>query len=143
MRQEKHHHPLLYLSLKLSPPILHLWLDKIWYSNFDVLCTCTKVFVCFVGTRNGRGEKRWQALLRIRIGVSNMYKRQLKPRNSLLYLIPNLSPPTLHLWLGKFWYFNFDVPCTCSKVFVSFVVRRNGRVEKKWQSTLKIVRQRT
>jgi hypothetical protein len=68
-----------------------------------------------------------------RIGMSNKYKGQHKPHNPLLYVSPNLSPPTFHLWLGKTWNFNFDVSCPCSKVFVSFVVRRNRREEKKWQ----------
>jgi hypothetical protein len=77
------------------------------------------------------------------IGVSNMYKGQHKLHTPLLYMSPNLSPPTLQVWLGKISYSNFDVSCTCYKVFVSFVVRRNRREEKKWQSPLNIVRQRT
>jgi hypothetical protein len=111
---------LLCLSPKLSPPTLHLWLGKICYCNFDVLCRWTKVFITFLGRKIRREEKMWQGLLMLkirvlkkykgqhkahnlmfRIGVSKKYKGQHKPHNPLLYMSPNLS--------------------------------RNGREEKKWQ----------
>jgi hypothetical protein len=70
---------------------LHLWVGKICYYNFDVLCRCTKVFVTFLGRKIQREEKMWQGLLVFRIGVSKKYKGQHKPHNPLLYMSPNLS----------------------------------------------------
>jgi hypothetical protein len=95
MRQEKSLHPLLCLSTKLSSPTSHLWLGKICYSNFNVLCTCSKVFVSFVVRKNLKGGKEVASPSNDQDwGVEHVQGTTQAPQSIVVHE-PQLEPPNI------------------------------------------------